>query len=65
MYVKFQGSDISYLIIEDSLIKNTILELTNMRSIIINKCNIDKMEIVDNEENPRFIVTYEDFKYNK
>lgn len=25
----------------------------------------DKMEIVDNEENPRFIVTYEDFKYNK
>ena len=26
---------------------------------------LDKMEIVDNEENPRFIVTYEDFKYNK
>lgn len=25
----------------------------------------DKMEIVDNKENPRFIVTYEDFKYNK
>lgn len=25
----------------------------------------DKMEIVDNEENPRFIVTYEGFKYNK
>ena len=25
----------------------------------------NKMEIVDNEENPRFIVTYEDFKYNK
>ena len=25
----------------------------------------DKMEIVDNEENPRFIVTYECFKYNK
>ena len=49
MYVKFQGSDISYLIIEDSLIKNTILELTNMRSIIINKCNIDKMEIVDSD----------------
>ena len=48
MYVKFQGSDISYLIIEDSL-KNTILELTNMRSIIINKCNIDKMEIVDSD----------------
>ena len=24
-----------------------------------------KMEIVDNKENPRFIVTYEDFKYNK
>ena len=37
MYVRFQGSDISYLIIEDSLIKNTILELTNMRSIIINQ----------------------------
>lgn len=25
----------------------------------------DKMEIVDSEENPRFIVTYEGFKYNK
>ena len=25
----------------------------------------DKMEIVDNKENPRFIVTYEDYKYNK
>ena len=25
----------------------------------------DKMEIVDNKENPRFIVTYEGFKYNK
>ena len=25
----------------------------------------DKMEIVDNKENPMFIVTYEDFKYNK
>ena len=25
----------------------------------------DKMEIEDNEENPRFIVTYEGFKYNK
>ena len=25
----------------------------------------DKMEIVDSEENPRFIVTYECFKYNK
>ena len=66
MYVKFQGSDISYLIIEDSLIKNTILELTNMRSIIINKCNIDKMEIVDSDlSGGKFLNNYMiDFSFN-
>ena len=66
MYVRFQGSDISYLIIEESLIKNTILELTNMRSIIINKCNIDKMEIVDSDlSSGKFLNNYMiDFSFN-
>lgn len=66
MYVKFQNSDISYLIIGESNIENTSIELSNIRSIIIYNCEIDKMEIADSDlSGGKFINTYMiDFSFN-
>lgn len=66
LYAKFLNCDISYLIIEDSSLKNTNFELTDMTSCIINSCNMKKIELVDdNLSGMKIINTYvEDLEFN-
>lgn len=47
MYVKFLNCDISYMLFEDCYIKNTNFELTDMTSTIINRCDLNKIDLID------------------
>lgn len=47
LYIKFIHTDLSYLILEDSLIKNTNFEVSIMKNLIISNCELNKIEIVD------------------
>lgn len=47
IYAKFLNCDISYIIMEDSKIINTTFEQSSMISIIMNKCELNKITFED------------------
>lgn len=46
-YAKFKNCDLSFLILENCLIKNTSYEICMMKSMILNKCELNKIKICD------------------
>lgn len=47
IYAKFDGCTLSYLIFDNSLIHNTYFILSDMNSIIINSCEVNRVRIED------------------
>lgn len=47
IYAKFDGCTLSYLIFDNSLIHNTYFILSDMNSIIINNCELNRVRIED------------------
>lgn len=66
IYCKFLSSDISYLIIENSNINNTNFELTHAVSMIIDNCQMKKIDIIDSDlSGMKLVETYiEDLEFN-
>ena len=47
MYCKFLNCDLAYSIFEGNNIQNTLIELTAMNNVIMKKCEINMLEIID------------------
>lgn len=49
IYAKFKGCDLSYSIFENSILKNTSFELSNMQAVIVTKCDLHDIEVCDSD----------------
>ena len=66
LYCKFLNTNISYLIMEECEIKNTNFELSDMSFLLIKKCDMKKIDMIDVDlSSARILNSYiEDLEFN-